>query len=71
MTPEQIVPVPYIVQRRAWECALVLVAEFSDRLAPCDWHWAATVAALGPETFTWLECRAAQRLYNVYVEARA
>jgi hypothetical protein len=66
---EALIPVPEIVQQRAWECAVNLgaehPAELRERLGATTgttvWHWAHSSALRGPEAMTWADCRLAFR----------
>ena len=67
-----LVPVPAAVSRRAWECALDLGQEHSNRIgAPALWHWfQAVVVYRDPETMTWAECAALFRAHRHYRAVR-
>lgn len=68
-TLEALIPVPEIVQQRAWECAVNLCAEHPAELR--EWlgtttgttvlHWAHSSALRGPEAMTWADSRLAFR----------
>ncbi|WP_188904148.1 hypothetical protein [Caldovatus sediminis] len=64
MTLEQIVPVPYQIQRRAWECAWDICCT-SDQRANRDALLLAIRAYNGPvERITWAQAGALLRLHR-------
>jgi hypothetical protein len=66
-----IISPPELVRSRAWECALVLVGEYPDRLAD-DRHGdnASLVLRSGPGRLTWGQIGAMFRLFGRQVEPR-
>lgn len=76
--PEAIVPVPAIIQRRAWEAAFLAGAEHSARLVEAlsadegglAWHWLQAMVVAGPATFTWSDCATAFATYRTIFAVR-
>lgn len=69
---EDIVPVPAIIARRAWECAFELGAEHSKFIGEALlWHWLIDRAMRGPDVLTWGECEILFRLHRIYYPERA
>ncbi len=67
-----IVPVPHIIQQRAWECCLVLREDHSHVTgtsgANARW-WCEAIVKAGPDSISWGQAGAAFRLYrNVFPE---
>ena len=62
---------PFEVQRRAWECAVVLRDEFADRLTLAQNIRAEVVCRLHPDQIGWAEIGDMLALYPLRVEARA
>jgi hypothetical protein len=77
-TLEALIPVPAIVQQRAWECAFMVGAEHSAELrrrlgasAGTEvWHWAQACVLRGAEAMTWADCRMAFRSHRLVFGVR-
>lgn len=65
---DAIVPPPFEVQRRAWECALDLGQEHSETIGNSTlWHlFQHIVVERAPESLTWNECRCMFALHRLY-----
>ena len=61
------IPVPGIVARRAWECALDML---DQPIGPAA-AFIRCAAAFGPERLTWTECGALFRLHRLHYVERA
>lgn len=70
MRLEEIVPVPYCVGRRAWECAYNLCAEWPHRLQQHEREAMSWLVAKGSPRLTWDECRTALHLHISVVGVR-
>jgi hypothetical protein len=65
-----IVPPPYAVQRRAWECAYALHQEFFDRLPIADRVATVVVEMTHPDGLGWHDCARMLVLYRETVSVR-
>ena len=65
-----IVPVPEQVQRRAWECAYVLLEDYDDRLGWLDRAYCAMVRHDGPDAIGWRAAGQMLVLFRALVDAR-
>ena len=70
MSVTALIPVPEIVQQRAWECALVLVQDFPERLGKYAQHYLRDIVFRGPEAVTWQQSQAALQVWRAAVEVR-
>jgi len=61
---------PDDVQRRAWECCVVLGDGFADRLALVDRVLIEEMQHVGPAALGWADCRIAFRLYSATIAER-
>ncbi len=64
-----IIPVPSIIARRAWECALDLRG--APATSPAAARWLHDVARQGPEAITWQDAGALFRLHRHHRPVRA
>ena len=63
-----IVPPPFVIQQRAWECAWMLLEAYPHRMALED-RVRATVI-VNAEPLGWAECQWAFRMYVAVAEIR-
>jgi len=63
-------PPPYVIQRRAWEAAYVLITEYLRRLDQGTLEWCAWRAAVGPERLGWSDISRLFRIYRTHVGQR-
>lgn len=61
---------PYEVRHRAWECALVLTEDFSDRLTLEQLVRMHVLVLMSPDRIGWSEIGDALSLYSLVVEVR-
>lgn len=65
-----LVPPPYEVQQRAWECAYVLREEFADRLPLESRVYVEVVYRTPTDGLGWHECARMFVLYGEFVDVR-
>lgn len=64
------IPIPYQIQRRAWEAACELRQSFSDRLTLEQNIRLEVLTMYAPERLGWSECGDALALWTMVVEVR-
>lgn len=70
MSPDSLVPVPELIQRRAWECAVMLIEDFSDRFGPGMEAYFRELAARDLGSLTWHDTYMALHGWSRVVEVR-
>lgn len=57
-------------RRRAWECAIVLMGEYQDRLAPRAYGICRSALRQAPEALSGMRAKRLHGIYTQLVEAR-
>lgn len=70
MNLSALIPPPYLVQRRAWECGYMLATEYQERLDQRELEWCAWRVAQAPDRLGWDDIGGLLRLYRAHVRQR-
>jgi hypothetical protein len=63
-----VVPLPYTIQRRAWEAALMLRQDYADRLEPAERFAVEMLTKCAPEDLAWEQAGGLLALWRQHVE---